>query len=654
MTSKTHVPLRAGRAPWAVAALLLAAPQARAAEVWLRAGPTSYTPPGGASVAMWGYAECGPAFTGCGAVTVPGPALAVPAADAGLTVHLQNGLSEPTSIVIPGQTTVMTPVWFEPSAPGTTYLGSRPAGNVTARVRSFTHEAPAGGTADYVWPGLRPGTYLYQSGTHPQVQVQMGLYGALTRNAADAAGALRAQAYSGVEYDQSVTVLYSEIDPALHAAVGSGSYGTATGPTSTFDYQPRYFLVNGAPYQAGAAPIATVGGGQRILLRFLNAGLRTHVPMLLGQHLDLIAEDGNPYPWPDHPRQQYTVQLPAAKTVDAVMAADNPGTTTIRLAILDRRLDVTNAGAPDGGLISFLAVTAGTAAAAPVITSSPPTTALVGAAYAYQVVASDANPGDTLTYSLDAFPAGMTISATGLVTWTPDTAGTFPVAVRVTDPGGLFATQAFSVVVSAVVNHAPVAVADGPYTMVELGTLSVAAPGVLANDTDPDGDALTAVNFSAATGLSGSASGAFTWTLPPGAGARTFTYQAQDASLTSAPATVTVNVLANRAPVTVADSATAPRRTRANSATYAPVQVTILANDSDPDTALDPANAIAPATVVISAAPNQGGTATVNPTTGVVSYVPPLNFRGTDTFSYRVRDSRGALSSAANVRVNVR
>ena len=24
---------------------------------------------------------------------------------------------------------------------------------------------------------MKPGTYLYQSGTHPQVQVQMGLYG---------------------------------------------------------------------------------------------------------------------------------------------------------------------------------------------------------------------------------------------------------------------------------------------------------------------------------------------------------------------------------------------------------------------------------------------------------------------------------------------
>ena len=83
---------------------------------------------------------------------------------------LSTQVPEPTSLVIPGQLATMTPVWFEPGS-AVTYSGARPAGNVTARVRSFTHEAPPGGSADYLWPSLRPGTYLYESGTHPQVQV---------------------------------------------------------------------------------------------------------------------------------------------------------------------------------------------------------------------------------------------------------------------------------------------------------------------------------------------------------------------------------------------------------------------------------------------------------------------------------------------------
>ncbi|NOS80691.1 MAG: multicopper oxidase domain-containing protein [Nitrospira sp.] len=94
-------------------------------------------------------------------------------------------------------------------------------------------------------------------------------------------------------------------------------------------------------------------------------------------------------------------------------------------------------------------ITVALTVAAPVITSTPILTARVGRAYRYDVNATDAN-GDTLTYSLVAsIPAGMTInSSTGLIRWTPTVRGTFGVTVRVTDPGGLFATQSFSVTVA--------------------------------------------------------------------------------------------------------------------------------------------------------------------------------------------------------------
>lgn len=655
MTSKTKL-LRRGapilRALAFLAVLPLAVTPARAAELWLRAGRTTLPRPGGGvDLPMWGYAQCTVGFASCGPVTVPGPVLTVPATDAGLTVHLANGLPEPTSLVIPGQTASMTPVWFDPANPGSTSTGPRPG--PTARVRSFTHEAPPNGTADYVWPSLRPGTYLYESGTHPQVQVQMGLHGALVHDAVDAAPPARAQVYPGVEYDQAATVVYGEIDPALHDAVDSGAYGT-TGPTSTFDYQPKYFLVNGAPHAAGAPPLATVGSGTRTLLRFVNAGLRSHVPMLLGAHMELVAEDGRPYPWPAHPRQQYTALLPAAKTLDAVVTPVNFGSGETRLAILDRRLDVTNAGAPDGGLIAFLAVTA-SANQPPAITSTPVTTASQGEPWAYPAVATDPDPGDAVAWSLDLSPAGMTISPDGLVEWTPvaGQAGDHGVTVRATDLGGLFAAQSFTVTVAAV-NHPPVAANDGPFSWVEGSTFTLAAPGVLGNDTDPDGDALTAADYSAGTGtLAGNPDGSFAWALPLGsAGARTFTYQARDASgATSPPATVTVNVLANRPPVAANDTFKVARRTGANSGSF-PVSLAVLANDGDPDTALDPGNQIAPATVVITAAPNKGGTATVN-ANGTISYTPRLNFKGTDTFKYTVRDTRGAVSNAVTVRVNV-
>lgn len=93
---------------------------------------------------------------------------------------------------------------------------------------------------------------------------------------------------------------------------------------------------------------------------------------------------------------------------------------------------------------------------APRITSQPVTVAAVGVPYSYDVQASDPDAGDTLAYSLDVSPVGMTIdSATGLIQWTPDAVGNQPVTVRVTDNGApqALATQSFTVVVAGAVDY---------------------------------------------------------------------------------------------------------------------------------------------------------------------------------------------------------
>jgi hypothetical protein len=582
----------------------------------------------------------------------------------------------------------------------------------------------------------------------------MGLYGAVTNN--HAAGL----AYPGVAYDNQVTLLYSEIDPALHDAVAgpSPTYGTASGPTSTLNYVPRYFLVNGKPYSAGDPAVATVNVGSTTLLRFLNAGLNTHVPVVAGPYLRMIAEDGNPYPWGSNPRQRYSVFLPAAKTMDATLVAQ-PGTT--RIAIYDRMLALTNGLAGNGGMLAFLDVT--DIGSAPVITSSPPLTATRGTLYTYQVTATDAD-GGTLVYSLPTAPAGMTINAssglvswtpgqgqnganavsvrvtdptarsatqsftvtvaadpaahnpvitsspvltatygvpysyqvtatdvdggaltfslptapagmtinatTGLISWTPTFAqiGSRNVTVRVTDPTTLVANQSFTITVASA-NYTPVAV-DDSYNMVEGGTLTVtAADGVLANDSDPENDTLTALLVTPPPNgtLNIFPNGRFNYTPPAGVGGnnvtRSFTYRAQDhvgnagsAVLhNSNLATVTIAIAANRPPVTVNDTFAAPART---AAPYTAQMLAVLANDYDPDTAIDPANTISTAAgslrIPANGAPNKGGTVTVNPALdGTLLYTPAQGFRGTETFTYRVQDTRGALSPAATVRVNV-
>ena len=161
-----------------VAALLGTSGVSMAAEYWLRAQTFTKTMPDNTIVTMWGFAECTDGtYSNCSAPASPGPVLSVPPADNALTVHLRNGLTgsyvEPVSLVIPGQRASMAPVKFTD-------------GEGRQRVRSFTTETPPDNstTVTYSWNNLRPGTYLYQSGSHQAVQVQMGLYGALTKNSA--------------------------------------------------------------------------------------------------------------------------------------------------------------------------------------------------------------------------------------------------------------------------------------------------------------------------------------------------------------------------------------------------------------------------------------------------------------------------------------
>jgi len=114
---------------------------------------------------------------------------------------------------------------------------------------------------------------------------------------------------------------------------------------------------------------------------------------------------------------------------------------------------------------------------------------------------------------------------------------------------------------------------------------------------------------------------------------------------------VSITVNANTAPVAVNDTFSAP--VRRNSPPYVTRVLNVLGNDSDPDTAIDPTNAIVPSTVTIAAGPDKGGSVSVN-ANGTISYTPRLNFKGTEVFSYRVSDNRNALSNTATVRVNVK
>ncbi|MHC4159176.1 MAG: hypothetical protein ACYSSO_08875 [Planctomycetota bacterium] len=313
----------------AVAALVV---NTHAAEFFLRADTTMKIMPDGRLVHMWGFALDSAFEAHDGDVSIPGPVLTIESGDPNLIIHLENNLPGPVSIIIPGQITTMAPVKFT-DAQG------------RERIKSFTHETePNNATAvDYIWTGLRPGTYLYHSGSHPAVQVQMGLYGCMKKDSA--AG----QAYDGVGYDNDVILVFSEVDPDLHDAVQADNYGPGKSVTSTIDYTPRYFLINGEPYSSGSLPLPAGNPNDRVLIRFVNAGIETHVPVLQDLYMTVVAEDGYKY---RYAKEQYSLILPAHKTKDAIIIPQSAGT----YPVYDRRLRLTNADISPGGMLTYLDV----------------------------------------------------------------------------------------------------------------------------------------------------------------------------------------------------------------------------------------------------------------------------------------------------------
>jgi FtsP/CotA-like multicopper oxidase with cupredoxin domain len=301
---------------------------APAAEFYLRAGANTLTMPDNNAVTIWGFAlDTDNNFaTVDGTVTSPGPMLSVPATDTTLTIHLKNTLPEPVSIVIPGQIAAMVPQFFTD-------------GQGRSRVRSFTAEAAAnGGEATYTWTNFRPGTFMYQSGAHIAVQVQMGLFGGVRKDA------VAGQVYPGIGYDREAILLFSEIDPALHAAVAGGTYGPGRAMTSTIDYAPKYFLYNGQAEITLTGVVPAIAVGDRILVRLINAGIMSRAPELLNSSMTVLSEDGNVAPYPTLERN--ALALLAGKTMDVIIAPETAGVT---MSLFDRRGYVSLGTANGGG-----------------------------------------------------------------------------------------------------------------------------------------------------------------------------------------------------------------------------------------------------------------------------------------------------------------
>lgn len=186
-------------------------------------------------------------------------------------------------------------------------------------------------------------------------------------------------------------------------------------------------------------------------------------------------------------------------------------------------------------------------------------------------------------------------------------------------------------------NNAPVAFNDA-FSMGSNGTLNVAAPGVLKNDADPEGNAVRVndlgVSSPGGASISIRSNGSFTYTPPKGfVGKAFFQYQVTDGVTPGNFATVSIDVVAggnvNVAPVANADAFTGTKGRR--------LQIDakgVLKNDTDANGDTLKASLVAK--------PAQG-TLVLKQDGGFV-FTPPSNtFAGTVTFTYKAFD--GAANS---------
>ena len=600
-------------------------------------------------------------------ITVPYTATAG-ASTTGLSLTLTNTLPVPTSLTIVGQLPNAADVngaghpTRESGRPQhvaqsattwtTVVTGQAPFQPPTqgARAQSFVQESQSNGTITYTWTSLTPGTYLIESGSYPSIQGPMGLYGVLVVTAAPTGTGTTAfasgTAYpspagavttTGVPYDADAVLLMSEIDAVQNQAADTAVLTTGFSPTKTWtpacsptgpaatantcyppavDFTPTYYLINGHSFDRTNPAVSAVSVGSNysngnVLLRFVNAGLRMHMPSVVGLRMALIADDAHLQPdvvlaltkgtalatCPSGnmpivggcPKVQNDWFMPAGKVLDIVVKPTGTaagGYASAYYPAFDRQLSLSTNNLRDGGMQAFIVTNGG----ALTVNATTGLSSFANVSLAAATVAVQANPdnyilpakatsfsGNVLyndvgitAATLVGTPAGVTLNPNGAFTYTGTTATSFQYCGNgATSPTASPTMCATVTIAAATVGSPPTALGDS-FTSKVATLLNVSQPGVLANDTDPTGYALFASTsntavvagspFTSTTGgctVTLESNGSFTAQSPSGPNTCTFSYYAVNSQGTAsaAPATVTLTFpTPSNLSVTVADA----------------------------------------------------------------------------------------------------
>ncbi|MEV6892198.1 multicopper oxidase domain-containing protein [Kribbella sp. NPDC051137] len=274
--------------------------------------------PDGNSIYMWSYGNSKRGFQ------LPGPTLCVESGRQ-VTVILHNTLPEATSMVFPGQSGVKAN-----GNPAQPQFDS--GGSLTSLVQTA---AASDGSVTYTFTAGSPGSYLYETGTDVDKQLQMGLYGALVVRPAGHPNQVNDRADSAFANGKEYVYLLSEIDPDVHLAVERDQ------PVDVNASKSRYFMINGrsmpdtlAPNNAPWLPGQPYGALVHIkpydaatnplpaTIHYLNAGSVNYPFHPHGSDERVINRDGHALQGPagqDLSYQKYDLDVGPGQTLDVLM-----------------------------------------------------------------------------------------------------------------------------------------------------------------------------------------------------------------------------------------------------------------------------------------------------------------------------------------------
>src|SRR3989440_6015933 len=288
--------------------------------------------PDGSMIYSWGYA--------CSSGGTAAPASIAPTTGTVCSNVMQ--VPGPTLIVTQGQTVTINLTNNLPAAAGNTSIlfpGFNLATGSSGVLGLLTREAAPGSTVSYSFVASSPGTRAYYSGTQGDLQVEMGLYGAIivlpSTTPTNCTSGLAAQnrtaqahwsesnytlaraAYNHPQacYDREYLFQFSEMDPRIHrqaqeqVAARSTCVAGAAGcslEVATEPYLPAYYMINGRsmpddmdPNYAPEYPHQPYNGnphmhpGEQVLLRIIGQGRWQHPFHEHGNHVRVLGRDGN-------------------------------------------------------------------------------------------------------------------------------------------------------------------------------------------------------------------------------------------------------------------------------------------------------------------------------------------------------------------------